>query len=164
MLDLEGHLSDVALSALADGVELEPGTGAHVERCEACAARLADVALASIEVGEALRDRAALRAEAALVARRAEPRLPRGALWVAGALVVLGSLPDLAGGASWLAAARVAVALAKRALRVLVDFAGDPSAALASGLALMVVGGTVAVVATRLAGSSVERGAKRHVA
>lgn len=162
-----GHLSEAALAALADGVELEPGLGAHAERCESCAARLAEAALASIELGAALREhaelsRSALEARAPSLAVSARP--PRWALALASLLVVLGSLPELASGSAWIAGVRLSAAMAKRALRSLVGLAGEPEAALVTGLSLVGLGVVVALVATRWAKGTMERGAKHELA
>jgi hypothetical protein len=167
LLDHEGHLGEAALVALADGVELEPGLGAHAERCEHCAARLADAALASIELGAVLREHAGAQAQAseqraASFATVARP--PRWALAAATLLVVVGSLPELASGAAWIAGARLSAQMAKRALRSLVGLAGEPEAALATGLSLVGLGVVVALVATRWAKSTMERGAKHELA
>lgn len=164
-LDGDGHLGEAALVALADGVELAPGHGAHAEQCEHCAARLADAALASLELGTALRERAA-RAEAGehRAAGLAAARPPRWALALASLLVVVGSLPELASGAQWIAGARLSAQMAKRALRSLVGLAGTPEAALATGLSLVGLGVVVALVATRWAKGTMERGAKHELA
>lgn len=58
----EGHLSEVALSTLADGqhAALSAATHAHLDDCEACRAQLADLLLEHALAGEAvlaLRDR-----------------------------------------------------------------------------------------------------------
>jgi hypothetical protein len=52
----DGHLDEVALTALADGQILIVPADArtHSETCEACAGRLGLLALASLEAGEAL--------------------------------------------------------------------------------------------------------------
>jgi hypothetical protein len=165
LLDHEGHLGEAALAALADGVELEPGLGAHAERCERCAARLADAALLTIELGAALREHAAReRASEHHVARLAVTRPPGWALALASLLVVVGSLPELASGAQWIAAARLSAQMAKRALRSLVGLAGEPEAALATGLLLLGLGVGVVLVATRWAKGTMERGAKHELA
>ncbi len=162
-LDRDGHLSEAALVALADGVELEPGLGAHAERCEQCAARLAEAALGSLELGAALREHAE-RTAGAHAPKLAAARPPRWALALASLLVVLGSLPELASGSAWIAAARLSAAMAKRALRSLVGLAGTPEAALATGLSLVGIGVVVALVATRWAKGTMERGAKHELA
>ena len=51
-----GHLSEVALSALADGEEalLDAAMLGHVDACEACAVQLGEVAMRGAHVGDAL--------------------------------------------------------------------------------------------------------------
>lgn len=51
-----GHLSEVALSALADGEEalLDAAMLGHVDACEACAGQLGEIAMRGAHVGEAL--------------------------------------------------------------------------------------------------------------
>jgi hypothetical protein len=73
----DGHASDVALAALADGEIgiLAPSVGAHVDGCASCTARLGEAALVSASVSDALRARAAETAYAAeLLAMPAAPR------------------------------------------------------------------------------------------
>jgi len=55
---LDGHLTDVALSALADGEEaiLPEQAAAHAAGCAACGGALGHAALLSLRVGEALRE------------------------------------------------------------------------------------------------------------
>jgi hypothetical protein len=56
LFDAEGHLSDVALVALADGQDalVPPPSRAHLDACPACLSRLGEHALASTRVGAAL--------------------------------------------------------------------------------------------------------------
>lgn len=51
-----GHLSEVALSALADGEEalLDTAMLGHVDACEACAVELGEIAMRGAHVGDAL--------------------------------------------------------------------------------------------------------------
>lgn len=51
-----GHLTEVALTMLADGEQalLHEGAAAHVEGCEACSSRLGVAAMMSLRVGEEL--------------------------------------------------------------------------------------------------------------
>ncbi|MFO0587230.1 MAG: hypothetical protein U0441_06820 [Polyangiaceae bacterium] len=53
-----GHLSEVALTALADGEDalLSPAMHAHLEGCDACAMALGAVAMRSADLADALRD------------------------------------------------------------------------------------------------------------
>lgn len=59
-----GHLSDVALSAFADGEDalLDAAMHAHLDGCEACAIELGNVAMRSANVASALRDPALIHA------------------------------------------------------------------------------------------------------
>lgn len=52
----DGHLTEVALTMLADGEAalLDAGTAPHVAGCEACSARLGAAALMALRVGEEL--------------------------------------------------------------------------------------------------------------
>ncbi len=52
-----GHLSEVARQAAADGqlTLLEDDAARHLEECEACAAAVGEMALASVELGVAVR-------------------------------------------------------------------------------------------------------------
>ena len=90
----DGHLSDVVLTALADGEDsLVPReVHSHVATCEACSTRLGEFALQSLEVGQLLRERAAV---APAVSRTRAHRLPVLALVAAFVLASLGSIPRL---------------------------------------------------------------------
>ena len=83
--DGSGHLTDLALVALADGQDalVDADARAHVDGCEACAGRLADLALESIAAGEVM------------MAARAPRKLPIPAVAVAIVLAVLGVIPSL---------------------------------------------------------------------
>lgn len=87
--DAAGHLCEAALVALADGQHaiVEKDARAHAESCDVCAAKLAELALASVAVGEAL----------GRVAKteRAAARFPTAAVAVAIGLGVVGALPTL---------------------------------------------------------------------
>jgi hypothetical protein len=95
--DGKGHLSDAALVALADGQHaiVEEEAQAHAESCEACAAKLSELALESVAVGVALVHAAA--------AERAEARFPSVAVAVAVLLGLIGTVPTLLEG-RWSAA------------------------------------------------------------
>jgi hypothetical protein len=82
--DGSGHLSDLALVALADGQDaiVDADARAHADSCEACAGKLADLALQSVAVGEAM-----------MSARTR--RLPARAVLFAIALAVVGIVPSL---------------------------------------------------------------------
>lgn len=91
----DGHLSDLVLTALADGQDaLYPKEALeHAETCTDCARRLGQTALLSLRVSEALADARVVRGI------EAEPRLgvglPLYALVAALALALLGSVPRL---------------------------------------------------------------------
>lgn len=91
----DGHLSDLVLTALADGQDaLVPQQASeHVATCATCSERLGALALRSVQVGEALA------AEAAAAPQGPSPhrsyRLPALALAAAFVLALLGSLPRL---------------------------------------------------------------------
>lgn len=72
----DGHLSEIALTALADGEEaiLPEQAAAHAAGCGACGAALGHAALLSLRVGEALRE-----APAPAVAQAALPEEARAA-------------------------------------------------------------------------------------
>jgi len=78
------HLTEVALVAIADGQDAIVSGDArkHAESCDECAQKLADLALQSIAIGDAL------------TSARAR-KLPARAVAVALALAVLGVLPSL---------------------------------------------------------------------
>jgi hypothetical protein len=63
----DGHLTEIALTALADGQDaiLPEDAAAHVVACGPCAAALGHAALLSLQAGEALREADAGAAEAA---------------------------------------------------------------------------------------------------
>jgi hypothetical protein len=78
----DGHLSDVALTAIADGQHaiVARDALAHADACEECSRRLGEAALLSAATGEAMAG-----------ARRAA-RVPRAAVATAIALAFLGAL------------------------------------------------------------------------
>ena len=93
----DGHLTEVALTAIADGEEaLVPGGEAHLEGCADCLGRLGAAALLRIDAGEALaaaseakRARAGARSEAAANGRRLRAaHRGRGGRWAGAALLV----------------------------------------------------------------------------
>lgn len=103
-----GHLSEVALSVVADGEDglLDEGMRIHLNGCDACAVKLGQVAMRAADVGEALGHVAAHTHELAALAdparvsgqvvRSREPRrLPMKAIAAALAVAVLGILPSL---------------------------------------------------------------------
>lgn len=94
----DGHLGDAALAALADGQDdaLEAAARAHVASCDACAGRLADEALLSVDVGALVRA-----AAPEPMAQSAARPLPRLAVALALLVAIVGALPAL--GAAWAA-------------------------------------------------------------
>ena len=92
----DGHASEVALAAIADGeVELVPDqVAAHVGACDHCTGRLGEQALLSLSTGEAL-------AEIGPAVARARQPLPSLAIALALCLAAVGAVPavlELAGG------------------------------------------------------------------
>ena len=83
--DGSGHLTDLALVALADGQDaiLDADVRSHAGTCEACASRLADFALESIAVG------------AAVEMARPPRRIPVLAVAIAAMLAIVGVMPSL---------------------------------------------------------------------
>jgi hypothetical protein len=108
-----GHLSEIGLTALADGEDalLSVPMHAHLDTCEACAARLGEVAMRSAGVAEALSllgarppAVAAALSPAVAPAQAAAPRqrtarerrkVPVAAIAAALAVAVLGTLPSM---------------------------------------------------------------------
>ncbi|MCK6586814.1 MAG: hypothetical protein L6Q76_04430 [Polyangiaceae bacterium] len=117
----DGHLTEVALTMLADGEAalLDAGTAPHVAGCEACSARLGAAALMALRVGEELplmAARASLETAAtvvspamnavpaqAAISSRAVPTgvraLPLRAIAAALVVAAVGSLPSFIAGA-----------------------------------------------------------------
>ncbi|MFO0564385.1 MAG: hypothetical protein U0263_01920 [Polyangiaceae bacterium] len=134
----DGHLTDVALTALADGevALLSPAAASHAEECDACARRLGDAALFSTVLSEEL-------APVLLPVR--EPRqLPVAALLAAFALAIAGSLPVLIELPRWLLdVPRAVLVHTPLALRVAASFLKVISAA---GPSLLLVWVTTTLV------------------
>lgn len=117
-----GHLTDVAVTAFADAQPVLPAEAiAHVAACDACAARVAESALASVAIGEALRHQhtvapAPVQSTSARVAAlrpvRPAPRPPRPMpVFAVGAALVLaaaGVAPLLFEAPRWVPRAAVA--------------------------------------------------------
>jgi hypothetical protein len=97
----DGHLTEAALTALTDGEDelLTVRALSHVGTCEACAERMGELALLSVEVNDALGANPGL-LPATQPVRRA---LPMGAVLVALALAVIGAVPSLLVAPGWLA-------------------------------------------------------------
>jgi hypothetical protein len=93
------HLSEVALTVLADGQDAMLTTDAlvHASSCEACALKLGELAELSIGLGEAMHElpREALLAPQPISVRAVAPA-PRWAISVALVLAVVGVLPRVA--------------------------------------------------------------------
>ncbi|MBK7581289.1 MAG: hypothetical protein IPI67_13875 [Myxococcales bacterium] len=114
LFEPDGHLSDVALTALADGEnELLPERAKlHAESCDVCTERLGAQALLSVSVSEAL-------LAAPVVVRAAEP-FPVWAVLCGLALATTGVAPMLAEVPAWLVGLpRALLASTPIALRVL---------------------------------------------
>ncbi|WP_437646083.1 hypothetical protein [Sorangium sp. So ce362] len=94
----DGHLTEIALTALGDGEEaiLPEGALAHVARCPCCSAELGQAALLSLRAGELLRAQAAPGGAREPAAARAP--LPVPALAFALAISALGAVPSLVAG------------------------------------------------------------------
>lgn len=147
----DGHVSEVALGALADGEEeLVPVQAArHAAACDACSARLGEQALLSLSTSEAL----ALMEPA--TQRRPVPVL---AISLALALAALGAAPaliDLVGGLGSLPEATLrGLLLSTRAVAALVRAAAGAEAGTwavawtAAALILMALGTLVARAAS----------------
>lgn len=142
--DRTGHLCDDALVALADGQHaiVDEDARAHAETCDVCAAKLAELALESVAVGEALAHVAGT--------ERAAARFPTVAVSVAVVLGLVGALPTLLegrwsatvlGAPHWLATFGAALVSAFR------TFHSSPfgtAAAFAAAVLLVVSGALVA--------------------
>jgi hypothetical protein len=92
------HLSEIALTAIADGEEaiLPADARTHLDSCEACAKKLGEAAMLSSAIGSMLRA-APARAQAAALAKtesvRPRAKMPRGAIAIGLSLAVLGAVP-----------------------------------------------------------------------
>lgn len=95
----DGHLTDVALTALGDGEAalLPDGAVAHAAGCAACSAALGHAALLSLRTGEAIGEARALAAPAPVepASQPAGKPLPVAAILAALALAALGAAPGL---------------------------------------------------------------------
>jgi hypothetical protein len=148
--DGEGHASEIALTALADGEDaaLPEGVAAHVDGCDACMARLAVSALDAGVTAEAARA-----ATAAREARAAAP-VPWAAVGVAAAIVVVVAAPAVLDAPAWLEragawwsvvvlfTARVGHVVARQGAGELAGAAA--TAAWSAALALVMAGATLA--------------------
>jgi hypothetical protein len=93
----DGHLSDVAITALSDGEDslLPAHAVAHASSCDPCSARLAEHALLSVSLSESLAVRAP-------TSSRVERPLPVAALMAAFVLALVGATPTLVAAPPWL--------------------------------------------------------------
>ena len=116
--DEAAHLSELALTAIADGEEaiLPASAMAHVETCEACGRKLGEAAMLSSVIGAALRGAPSpMTATATATATatktrdsgRPRARLPLGAISAGLALAIFGAIPMLLDFPSFVADARL---------------------------------------------------------
>jgi hypothetical protein len=95
----DGHLSEVAIVALADGQDILPAAAAsHVEACEGCTRRLGEAALLSANLGGAL-------LSSAREERRREPvtrPFPVYPILLGLGVAALGASPFVADASTWL--------------------------------------------------------------
>jgi hypothetical protein len=128
----DGHVSDVALTALADGEDalLPEAARSHVEGCDSCTERLGEQALMSLSLSRALGS-----SENAPAYAPTSLPLPLGAVLAALVVAVLGALPRFLGGARDLPALPSAIAdgvvVALRAGAALLRVAGSGNPAVA---------------------------------
>jgi hypothetical protein len=140
VFDREGHLTEVALTALADGERalLPDAALEHLDGCEACGARLGEQALFSLSLDDAL-------ARAVPAPESAPAAFPVAALVGALVLALLGAVPSLMHASRWLpslpsmlvegalVALRAGIALLK------VGLSGAPAVVAVSALAAVVL-------------------------
>lgn len=147
----ELHLSDEEALCVADGQPVAPARLFHCERCEACAARVADLALASLGVHHDLRALAEVEPAAVAPARvTPSPGLP---LALGLAVAMLASIPIVP------SAARTFMALfgARQAhldalgdlLRALWSSSYDPALSVATTALLVLLAAGLALFASR---------------
>jgi hypothetical protein len=152
----DGHLSEIALTALGDGERalLPEAALRHVDVCDSCTARLGEQALLSISLGEALTAAPAR----ARVRATAPARFPVAALVVALVLAGIGALPAVLEAPSWLTSLPAAliqgVPVAFRAALALLKVASTDSllvvaVTLAAAVVLCAIGFSIARLAPR---------------
>jgi hypothetical protein len=97
----DGHLNDAALTALTDGQdEILPQTALdHGSACDACAERMGELALLSVQVHQAL----AASPELVLQPQPVRASFPVGAMLAALVIAVIGAVPTLLSVPAWLA-------------------------------------------------------------
>jgi hypothetical protein len=157
------HLTDLALTAIADG-ELGLLTAAardHVDGCDHCTARLGDQALMTLSVHEALNHTPVVELVAAPVPVQAARPLPTAALLLGLLIAVLGALPALFQAPAWLGDLPATLTrVAPVTLRVAASLMKVASTSSAS----LVVLWTVAAVMLAVIGMIVARLAPREAA
>jgi len=161
--DEQGHLSELAVTALADG-ELslvDPAAVGHADACPACANRVGQAALLALDLSEALLELPA-RAAPRVVAKRRP--LPLGLLAAALSIALLGSLPNLSG--LWRVPALLVhalPALVRASLLVLHSPSGSRALAIAgvaSAALLLLMGITIARLDLQTLGQPLEKAAR----
>jgi hypothetical protein len=159
----DGHLTDAAIAALVDAQPLSQAAIAHADACEACAARIADGALVSLEIQRGLEDLAAAPMPAPPVPARAKQQRP--VLYIAAALGIaaIASLPtagSLPGRATGMAAgAKLQIEGLGQVAHAIGDQAAAPAWSFFLASIFVVIGVAVAVW-----GSKRERGTKHGFA
>jgi hypothetical protein len=143
--DQEGHLSEVAKSALADGQEaiLPPDALVHFSGCHACVEDVGKAALLSAQFS------------AALGARRAERSLPWIPIGAALAVAAVSAIPMFSVAGLWLSASSVffarGVRIVGHGLLTLAANGLAPTFYLASTLVLLAMGFAIARLVPRTA-------------
>jgi hypothetical protein len=148
--DEEGHLSEVAKSALADGQDaiLPADALTHFSLCQPCAESVGEAALLSAQLSAAL--------AAERVPERAQPWVPIGAALV---IAALSAVPMLSGARLWLSMIGSFVAHGLRLLgHAVVEVAAHgfaPAFSLASTALLVAMGFAVARLMPRMSAQAV---------
>ncbi len=153
----DGHLSDLALTALADGQDevMPPRALEHASACDACTERLGELALLAVSVGDALTMPGVVRASEPV--RRP---LPSAAIAIACVLAVIGAIPSLLHAPSWLpelpaTLMRSAPVTLRAAMTLVRTAAGQATlvtiAWFAAAIVLVAIGLTIARLAPRQA-------------
>lgn len=151
--DEGGHLSDAALSAMADAQAVSASSVAHVESCAACSDRLADSALRSSALHRQIGE---LSPEHVTALGRAEvPSRERPWPYIAAALVVgllasaptLGTLPQRL--MTLAAAVKLQAAGFRQVGRALFEALSGPVSSLLFAAILVAVGVAIAVWGTK---------------
>ena len=144
--DQEGHLSEVAKSALADGQDaiLPPDALAHFSRCHACVEGVGKAALLSAQFSAAL-----------VAAPRVERSLPWIPIGAALAVAAVSAIPMFAVARFWLSVSSVffarGVRIAGHGLLTVAANGLAPTFYLASTLVLLAMGFAIARLVPRTA-------------